>query len=587
MASYNPPTELITQFNSSLFNQPEETLSQAEADTLYLSKKKNDTSTAPLTTFTGAVNSYGDLSVGVRGVSGGILNAYRRFRIWDINNASQTYGDLIATGTDIQYSTLNQGSAIQTYHRFYTCPSTSSTASLGLEVGNTTTKIFNNCEIGVSGSAFSSAVIIKNGIILNDLVTPYTTFCQLYPSGSGMTYIMNNGNNNTETSHVFKTYNTSNLSTTSLSISNSTTRVNNDFDVGSPSTSSGWFNNRFRMRIYDVNSPYTNYTSMYMIGGNEFVIGPNTYGDKVSVYTKNNLGNQIQRLEISENNTRITNSIDVGTNGGNLVSFFRQPIHMYDVQSPYTNYNQIFTNYTNALYNMIGTSTNHRFTTYNSSSNPVVSLDIYSDQNISRVPLTLTEGQLTPQSQLFQTGNDLVINNAQASATTYVKFNNVTSIETSATQFSTYVPINLLKPTYSFPLASAQYQGYYLKTTGAGTTLTTGVTKTILTTSSIPIGVWRIDFSVQNTINTGGTITQAQSFVSTTNNGGNTTAVPYTGSIIRSHVSEVYATNDVQVITSSFTYNQSTAGVLYLNLFRVFATGTYTFIGEVAITRIA
>ena len=48
-ASYNPPNEYITQFNTRLFNQPEDTLSQAEANQLYLSKRTSDTSTAPTT----------------------------------------------------------------------------------------------------------------------------------------------------------------------------------------------------------------------------------------------------------------------------------------------------------------------------------------------------------------------------------------------------------------------------------------------------------------------------------------------------------------------------------------------------------
>jgi len=46
MSAYSAPTEDITEFNTSLFNQPEETLSQAEADKLYLSKTKSDISTA-------------------------------------------------------------------------------------------------------------------------------------------------------------------------------------------------------------------------------------------------------------------------------------------------------------------------------------------------------------------------------------------------------------------------------------------------------------------------------------------------------------------------------------------------------------
>ena len=48
MSNYNPPTENITEFNTSLFNQPEVILSQAEPDLLYLSKTKNDISTATL-----------------------------------------------------------------------------------------------------------------------------------------------------------------------------------------------------------------------------------------------------------------------------------------------------------------------------------------------------------------------------------------------------------------------------------------------------------------------------------------------------------------------------------------------------------
>jgi len=142
---------------------------------------------------------------------------------------------------------------------------------------------------------------------------------------------------------------------------------------------------------------------------------------------------------------------------------------------------------------------------------------------------------------------------------------------------------------YSFPFASSQSLGYYLESTGTSQTVVSATPKTILTTPTIPIGVWIINFSVQLTVGaTGaGTITQSQSYLSTTINGAVGTAISFTGSILRSHTSEVYANNDIQVITSSITYNQSTAGPLYLNILRTFGTGTYSFIGEVAITRIA
>ena len=47
-----------------------------------------------------------------------------------------------------------------------------------------------------------------------------------------------------------------------------------------------WVNLKFRTRIYSLNSPFTNYTQMYMINNNEFVIGPNANGDFISFYCK-------------------------------------------------------------------------------------------------------------------------------------------------------------------------------------------------------------------------------------------------------------------------------------------------------------
>jgi hypothetical protein len=405
-----------------------------------------------------------------------------------------------------------------------------------------------------------------------------------------MNYIMNNGNTNVNTNHSFKTYDTSNTQTTPLQITSASTRVNN--------------------------------------------------------------------------------IIDVGTQGAGSTSFFRTAVQMMDMNSPYSNFNQIVTASQMALYNMTGTMTQHRFATYNAVPAQVVSLDIYSNQIVSRVPLTIMAGLSGPETQIVQSGDDFVINTAQASASTYFKFNNTTSVQMSSAStkilnslesgtsgvsgtgaffksgatiydtsspyttflemypggsgmnyimngagtgvntshsFKTYSTTNTLSTpmqiasgavsfntrlshtstSYSFPLPFNQNQGFYFKTTGTAQAVVSATPKTILTTGNIPIGVWRIDFSVINTITTGGTITQSQSFVSTTNNGAIATAIDFSGAVLRSHVSEVYATNDVQEIAGSFTYNQSTAGVLYLNILRTFSTGVYSFVGEVAITRIA
>lgn len=378
-ASYNPPTENITSFNSSLFNQPEETLSQAEADQLYLSKKNNDVSTAPNTDFNGAVTIKGTQNFGVQGVAGGITNINRRLRIQDINAAGTGYGDMYYAGGSLDITSQSTNTALSTSFNFLTCPIGSTTGIQKLQITDTTTKILNTLEVGVSGS--SSNAYFKNGIVMYDVNSPYTNYSSFSPQGFTQNYTMYAGTT-TATRHIFYTYNNANTSSSTLAINNA--------------------------------------------------------------------------------------SVDVQPN----------------------------LNLTNRL-------------VYNASS-------------------------------------------------------------------------------YSFPLASQQTQGYYLKTTGTALATPTYVSNTYITCVTSPtvaIGVWRIDYSVTNTISGGGNITATDTLVSTTIN--NSTPVSFTGSQQITHTTENYSAGDKHIITGSFTYNQSTAGVLYLTINRVFASGSYSWVGELAITRIA
>jgi hypothetical protein len=150
--------------------------------------------------------------------------------------------------------------------------------------------------------------------------------------------------------------------------------------------------------------------------------------------------------------------------------------------------------------------------------------------------------------------------------------------------------ITLNASSYTFPFSSSLIHGYYAKDTGSGTNVPTITPKTIHTSPTLAIGVWRIDFSVETYCNIAGgagqTITTAQSYVSTTANSAMTAVVPHTGAKVYSVVSKIYQPNEYDLITSSFTYNQTTAGVLYLNLVRIY-TGDFTFTGEMSYTRIA
>jgi hypothetical protein len=247
-------------------------------------------------------------------------------------------------------------------------------------------------------------------------------------------------------------------------------------------------------------------------------------------------------------NTTFSQNVTIGTDGVANDLSIKGELRCYDTASPYTSYAKIST--------ITTTSPTIPSVTYESP-------NIASSYHIFKA--YSSAGLLT--GSLFEINSTSVLSRAAL-------------ILTNRLNFSTSTP-------YSFPFTSNTSLGYYLKATGTGTAVTSATPKTILTTATIPIGVWRIDFSVQNTITAGGIITQEQNYVSNILDGAIATAVPFTGSINRSHVNEVYALNDVQVITSSFTYNQSTAGVLYLNIVRTFGSGTYSFIGEIAVTRLA
>ena len=244
MSTDDPPNNYFNGigYNPLFYVKDTVGITKAAGDTYYLSKQNSDISTAPLTTFNGAVNTYGDLTVGQRGISGGIFNIYRRMRIWDINNASATYGDIYSTGTDMEYTVFNQGSAIQTYHKFNTCPSSSSTASLKFEVGNTTTKIFNSLETGIQGD-FTTSVNMKTGLIVTDTNSPYLNNLQIFPQGSFSNYTMYS-NLNINTSHNFKTYDTTNSLSTPLSISSASVDVNTRLTHGSTSYSFPFLNSQ-------------------------------------------------------------------------------------------------------------------------------------------------------------------------------------------------------------------------------------------------------------------------------------------------------------------------------------------------------
>ena len=490
MSAYSPPTEDITQFNSSLFNQPEETLSQAEADLLYLSKTKNDTSTATLTTFNGGTSIKGNSSFGVSNTSGGILTLYRKLQIQDINGNATGYGEMyFGSSPELGiYAISVPSTLVQTFVRLYNCAAGSTTPILRFEVGN--------------------AVTITDGTLLN----------------------------------------TRQIKSTSTA-----------------STTHTLFDNMTLGGVLTIG----NFASSNTINGNT------DFGSNVSIKNKLKLS---QSINVDTNTTLNLNFPIAETT---VIRTTTAGVTAITIALPNVTANEV-----GLMFNFFKFQTNLAVTFTTTSPILIYTLNSLGTGSTSNTSLLSVDKQMTT----LMCGNF-------GSSFYWIEVSNYSTFDRDynnqiyprlSTENNFSNRLNFSASSYSFPFASSQSLGYYLKTTGSAfTTLTTAVPKTIVSTASIPIGVWRIDFSVINLVTSAGTITQSQTYISPTLDGNIATAVDFTGSVIRSHVSEVYALNDVQEIAGSFTYQQTTAGVLRLNIVKSFGSGTYSFTGEIAITRLA
>jgi hypothetical protein len=458
MANYNPPTEDITVFNTSLFNQPEVILSQAEADLLYLSKVSSTISTAGLTTFNNGVSVGGNI-----------------------------------TGSSLIQSNTTSASTNSIYNNLFT----GSTLAIGTSNSSNTINGFSTFNNGLLGNLNTNSIEGNGNTGTKTLFTNLTGTLNI---GQATTTLVN-----------VKAPTTFDLS---VSLKNNRYKISEQLDFTASST-------------YSITAPFS------------------------------------QTYTIRSSFTSITINLPAIT-----VADAGLIINLVKVQAS-SNINATINNNT-------GTSIPAIYALNDLGGGSASNTTLLAANKMSTSLMAAASGSTT---YWLEVGTGLTTWDIAQNNLIYPRL-------TTENNFSNR--LNFSAATYSFPFASSQSLGYYLKTTGAAyTSLTTATPRTILTTASIPIGVWRIDFSVINLVTTAGTITQSQTYISTTTDGAIATAVDFTGSVVRSHVSEVYALNDVQEITSSFTYQQTTAGVLRLNIVKSFGSGAYSFTGEISITRLA
>jgi len=441
MASYNPPTEYITEFNTSLFNQPEETLSQAEADLLYLSKTKTDTSTAPQTTFNGAVDIKGNTNFGVQGVAGGLLQVNRRMRISDANGNATGYLDLVyGSGAEMLYTSQSLSLA-QTFHRFYNCAAGNATPVLRLEIGDTT-KIPNALEVGTNGVGTITA---KAGINTYDVSSPYSNFCQLYVTGATMNYIMDAGAT-TATFHNFSAKNNANLSRVSLKVGYDAVEILNGanfnakadivcFDKSSPFTNTLTINQNASLSQYTAFAGTTtasahNFIAFNAANSSRLALAvshsavqvenlllfnarqikstspsgaaTHTLFDNMGAGGTLNIGTS-SSTNIIRGDTTLPHQTTFGTNGViTTPANFRTDLRIYDIASPYTSFGQIYAGSNTLAYSMDAGATTasfHNFSAKNNANLSQVALQIgYSQVNI-------IDGLLLSARQITSSGN--------------------------------------------------------------------------------------------------------------------------------------------------------------------------------------
>jgi hypothetical protein len=127
---------------------------------------------------------------------------------------------------------------------------------------------------------------------------------QVYITGDYLVFVPQFNNNN----YAFQCRDGVPNLTTPLNINYLNTTIANNLISNGEATFNTWVYLKFRTRIYDVSSPNTNYTNMYMIGNNEFVIGPNSNGDFISFYCKDATLGTLQTFKSSAlGNTSLVN----------------------------------------------------------------------------------------------------------------------------------------------------------------------------------------------------------------------------------------------------------------------------------------
>ena len=264
-----------------------------------------------------------------------------------------------------------------------------------------------------------------------------------------------------------------------------------------------------------------------MIGGGDFVIGPNGNSNTINFYCKNGVG--VQTLTFSSASVANTSNAPFISNG---LSTFNN----------------------GAIFNTVIPTTSITATM----ANEIVNYTTLTSQSYTTLPLVQSNNSTYTGTNIFSGDITLSRSKNNSSYATYSALSGSYIGYVSESTASTYLST----------LTNTQYQ------VGA------------ITFTSSNVGFYICNYEVEINSATAGSITKAYVFVSN-NNISTTIPIVISGAVKNDFSTNIYTVGDSMYYSGSFTFLQSTTSVIYaLQVKIIIGSGTYERKGSIRMTRI-
>jgi len=602
MSSYNPPSELITEFNSKLFNQPDETLSAGEINLLYLTKAAAATiyqtiaGMSSYLTIASAATIYQTIANMTNYVS-------RTGSVAESINGNKTFTGIIKSNnydTETATSILNIGSSVTSGEIKIGRNKTSGDISIGTTSSQLI--VYSPTSLGVTTIAIGSNLEARNIISSETGSTNHTLFTNM--TSLGVLTIGNALSNNSI--NGVTTFNQA-VSTTGILTANGTLKTTDIVPIIANGQQNIYYNNLtiggtiffgstsrvmniFGQVVMNNSCQFTN-----ALQANDISYASGAAGTAKTIWNTLSTGGSITIGSATSGTT--TNlrggSISIGGSGNNLTiespSTFNSTLKTDDITAITTTGTQnIYTTLDNTgsinlgstttgtTTNILGGIVNITGTTKCDILSPTLNLTASSATSIE-VP-----NNLTGQTKLFSTVSTGDIRIGGGLTTGYLRLGQ----DNTSSTVNIFSRILLGSACYEFPDSGSSLGSYFQTGQNLLSTAYTTPNYQKLSQITFSTGIYRIDWAVVTNTTTAGVHSGYDYVVSDTI--ASSTPVSFTGSQLKSIFGGTYGIGTKIVIGSSFTFQSTTAiKTLYLNISSSYSSpwvGSWS--GDISWTRI-